>query len=59
MQSNKLFFDDSEIRINVGMSTCGLAAGANPVYTVFKEAAEENDVSAKVINVGCIGACFA
>ncbi|MBD3172342.1 4Fe-4S dicluster domain-containing protein [Candidatus Bathyarchaeota archaeon] len=59
MQSNKLFFDDSEIRINVGMSTCGLAAGANPVYTAFKEAVEENDVSAKVVNVGCIGACFA
>jgi NADH:ubiquinone oxidoreductase subunit F (NADH-binding)/(2Fe-2S) ferredoxin/NAD-dependent dihydropyrimidine dehydrogenase PreA subunit len=53
------FFGDNEIRINVGMSTCGLAAGAKPVYDAFVDEASLLKIRAKVVNVGCIGACFA
>ena len=52
-------YGEDGIRINVGMSTCGQAAGANPVYRAFADAAEKQGVDAKVVNVGCIGACFA
>lgn len=57
--SEDFLYGEDGIRINVGMSTCGLAAGANPVYKAFKDAAETHGVDAKVVNVGCIGACFA
>ncbi len=59
MTSTGLLYGEDGIRINVGMSTCGLAAGANPVYTAFKQAVAGLGVNAKVVNVGCIGACFA
>ena len=52
-------YGEDGIRINVGMSTCGLAAGSNPVYKAFVEATEIQGVDVNVVNVGCIGACFA
>ena len=58
MTPEELYGEDG-VRINVGMSTCGLAAGANPVYNAFIEASSKLGVKAKVVNVGCIGACFA
>ena len=57
--SDDFLYGEDGIRINVGMSTCGLAAGANPVYKAFVEAVEKQEVDIKVVNVGCIGACFA
>jgi len=59
MMTPEKLYGETGVRINVGMSTCGLAAGANPVYTAFKEALDTLGVKAKVVNVGCIGACFA
>jgi len=41
------------------MSTCGLASGAGPVYREIKEQLDRRGVAAKVVNVGCIGACYA
>ena len=52
-------FGDKRFRINVGMSTCGLAAGANPVFKAFDERLKETGLKAKLVNVGCIGACYA
>ena len=45
-----------EYRVLVGLATCGIAAGAMPVYDAFKEAAAGND-KCKVGQVGCIGMC--
>ncbi len=44
-------------RINVGMASCGIAAGAEEVLDFFKE--NINDESIDVVEVGCIGHCYA
>jgi NADH:ubiquinone oxidoreductase subunit F (NADH-binding)/NAD-dependent dihydropyrimidine dehydrogenase PreA subunit/(2Fe-2S) ferredoxin len=56
---DSVLFGEMDLRVNVGMSTCGLAAGAGPVYTEIKEQLARRGVAAKVVNVGCIGACYA
>lgn len=48
----------NDIRIIVGMATCGLAAGAEPVYkTLNKEVKNNSLTNVKVVKVGCIGMC--
>ncbi len=56
---DSVFFGGRDLRVNVGMSTCGLAAGAGPVYNEIKEQLDRRGVVVKVVNVGCIGACYA
>lgn len=48
-----------EVRIVVGMATCGIAAGARPVLNALVEAVSENGLSDKatVTQTGCIGIC--
>ena len=48
-----------EIRVVVGMATCGIAAGARPVLNVFVEQVAENNLGDKVTvtQTGCIGMC--
>ncbi len=48
-----------ELRIVVGMATCGIAAGARPVLNALVEAVSENGLSDKatVTQTGCIGIC--
>lgn len=48
-----------EIRIVVGMATCGIAAGARPVLGALVEAVNEGGLSDKVLvsQTGCIGCC--
>lgn len=48
-----------EIRIVVGMATCGIAAGARPVLNRFVELTGSSDLSDKVTvsQTGCIGIC--
>lgn len=48
-----------DIRIVVGMATCGIAAGARPVLNAFVEGVSENGLGAKVTvtQTGCIGIC--
>ena len=51
--------DGNEIRVVVGMATCGIAAGARPVLNAFVEgvtAAGLADTVA-VTQTGCIGIC--
>ncbi|MCR5845332.1 MAG: NADH-quinone oxidoreductase subunit NuoF [bacterium] len=43
-------------RLTVGMATCGLTAGAQPVYDKLNELLAGED--AVVDRVGCIGSCF-
>ncbi|MDO5124100.1 MAG: (2Fe-2S) ferredoxin domain-containing protein [Eubacteriales bacterium] len=48
-----------EMRVVVGMATCGIAAGARPVLSTFVEEVNNADLSGKVTvsQTGCIGLC--
>ena len=48
-----------DIRIVVGMATCGIAAGARPVLNAFVEGISEAGLGDKVqvTQTGCIGIC--
>ena len=48
-----------DIRIVVGMATCGIAAGARPVLNAFVEGINEAGLGESVIvtQTGCIGIC--
>ncbi|MGI6716487.1 MAG: (2Fe-2S) ferredoxin domain-containing protein [Eubacteriales bacterium] len=50
---------ENDIRIVVGMATCGIAAGARPVLNTFVEevASEGLTDKATVSQTGCIGIC--
>lgn len=47
---------DGGIRIVVGLATCGMAAGANPVMAAFKDTTAGMD-NVRVERTGCIGIC--
>ena len=51
--------DNSEdIRVVVGMATCGIAAGARPVLSAFvDEVARRGLQNVTVTQTGCIGVC--
>jgi len=48
-----------DIRVVVGMATCGIAAGARPVLASFVEGVSEAGLEGKVsvTQTGCIGIC--
>ena len=47
-----------EVRVVVGMATCGIAAGARPVMAAFvEELAKINLTNVTVAQTGCIGVC--
>lgn len=48
-----------EIRVVVGMATCGISAGARPVLNAFVEAVADEGLSDRVsvTQTGCIGIC--
>ena len=48
-----------DIRVVVGMATCGIAAGARPVLNEFVQDVSEEGLSDKVTvsQTGCIGIC--
>ena len=47
-----------DIRVVVGMATCGIAAGARPVMNAFvEEVAKRNLEHVSVVQTGCIGVC--
>ena len=50
--------DDNDIRVVVGMATCGIAAGARPVMTAFLDEIEKRGLTnVTVSQTGCIGVC--
>ena len=50
--------DSGNIRVVVGMATCGIAAGARPVLNAFvEEVAKRNLQDVMVTQTGCIGIC--
>ena len=49
---------DKDIRVVVGMATCGISAGARPVLTTLvEEVAKRNLKNVQVVQTGCIGMC--
>lgn len=50
---------DNNIRVVVGMATCGIAAGARPVLSAFVEGVNEAGLAetVTVTQTGCIGIC--
>ncbi len=44
--------------IFIGMASCGIAAGADKVKTVIRKTLEEYKLTAKIVEVGCIGTCY-
>jgi (2Fe-2S) ferredoxin len=45
--------------IKVGMSSCGVAAGADEVFRILSAEAEKRGRAVPVMQCGCNGACFA
>ena len=49
---------NSNIRVVVGMATCGIAAGARPVLQTFNEEVTKRGLkNVTVAQTGCIGIC--
>lgn len=49
---------DDNIRVVVGMATCGIAAGARPVLAAFLEEVDKRGLkNVSVTQTGCIGVC--
>lgn len=47
-----------QIRVVVGMATCGIASGARPVLTALSDAVQEQGLTnINVTQTGCIGLC--
>ena len=48
-----------KIRVVVGLATCGIAAGARPVFNALLEEVEKEGLGDRVsvIQTGCIGIC--
>lgn len=51
--------ENDNVRVVVGMATCGIAAGARPVLNAFVEGVNEVGLATKVsvTQTGCIGLC--
>lgn len=50
--------DSDNIRVVVGMATCGIASGARPVLTTLAEEVQKRGLSkVAVTQTGCIGLC--
>ncbi len=45
--------------IRVGLSTCGIAAGADKVFSVLKEEVAKRNLDISVERCGCVGQCYA
>ena len=50
--------DEGNIRVVVGMATCGIAAGARPVLNAFVEEVRKRNLNNVTVGqTGCIGLC--
>lgn len=45
--------------IKVGMSTCGIAAGADEVLQTLKDEVKKRNVAIDIKKCGCVGMCYA
>lgn len=50
--------DNDDIRVVVGMATCGIAAGAREVFaSLMDEVSKRNLKNVKISRAGCLGMC--
>jgi NADP-reducing hydrogenase subunit HndB len=45
--------------VKVGMSSCGIAAGAQEVFAVLQEEIKKRNLPVDVKRCGCLGMCYA
>jgi (2Fe-2S) ferredoxin len=45
--------------IKVGLSSCGIAAGADKVFEVLKQEVKSKKLDIEVLKCGCAGMCYA
>jgi NADH-quinone oxidoreductase subunit F len=45
-------------RIQVGMNSCGIAAGAEEILKVLQTEIKKRKIEFPIVNVGCIGMCY-
>jgi len=50
---------EQKTQVMVGTATCGIAAGSLKIRDEFKRLIEEKGLKAEVIEVGCMGHCYA
>ena len=50
---------DNQVYIKIAMATCGIASGARDTMEFMTEALKKRGVDARVIQVGCMGYCYA
>lgn len=49
---------EKDIRVVIGMATCGISAGARPVLSTFvDEVSKKNLNNVSVVQTGCMGMC--
>ncbi len=49
---------DKNIKVIVGMASCGIAAGAEDVYVAFQKKIKEEKLPVQIEKTGCLGACY-
>jgi NADH-quinone oxidoreductase subunit F len=57
--THNVLYGAGDLRVTVGMSTCGLASGAQAVYDEFTMELTRRNLDAKLVEVGCMGSCYA
>ena len=55
----KAMQSSSRPRILIGTATCGMASGAEGILEALNKELAKNNVTADIVQVGCIGLCFA
>ena len=56
--TNRGMSDQNDVRIVVGMATCGIAAGAREALTALTEEVESKNLTNVIVSqTGCIGIC--
>jgi NADP-reducing hydrogenase subunit HndB len=50
---------ESQVTIKIAMATCGIASGARDTMEFMTEALKKRGVEANIVQVGCMGYCYA
>lgn len=56
---NQVSVDKPKDWIKVGLSSCGIAAGAEDVFNFFVEEVKKRNLQVEIKKCGCAGACYA
>ncbi|MGQ9514858.1 MAG: hypothetical protein ACUVTL_07420 [Thermoproteota archaeon] len=56
--SENLAPNSEEIKIKIGMGSCGLASGADQVFEALKENISKMGIKGRIVQVGCSGTCY-